>query len=130
MPDVGGIAGEQLRSFIERIERLEEERKTLAEDIKEVFAEAKGSLARHQDHPRDHQDPPDGRGHLDEQETLLDYKRALGMLPDIPESSRGGIGGRCDRTVRNPSGGMSRLAATGLGDPDPKRGPCAMPAAV
>ena len=37
MPDVGGIAGEQLRLFIERIERLEEERKTLAEDIKGLF---------------------------------------------------------------------------------------------
>ena len=43
MPDVGGIAGERLRSLIERIERLEEERKTLAADIKEVYAEAKGS---------------------------------------------------------------------------------------
>ena len=87
MPDVGGIAGEQLRSFIERIERLEEERKTLAEDIKEVFAEAKGNgfdtkIMREIIKIRriDEDD-------LDEQETLLDiYKRALGMLPDIPES--------------------------------------------
>jgi len=43
MPDVGGIAGERLRSFIERIERLEEERRTLGADIKEVYAEAKGT---------------------------------------------------------------------------------------
>ena len=42
MPDVGGIAGERLKSFIERIERLEEEKRALAEDIKEVFSEAKG----------------------------------------------------------------------------------------
>ena len=87
MPDVGGIAGEQLRSFIERIERLEEERKTLAEDIKEVFAEAKGTgfdtkIMREIIKIR-RMDEDD----LDEQETLLDiYKRALGMLPDIPES--------------------------------------------
>ena len=87
MPDVGGIAGEQLRSFIERIERLEEERKTLAEDIKEVFAEAKGNgfdtkIIRQIIKIR-RMDEDD----LDEQETLLDvYKRALGMLPDIPES--------------------------------------------
>src|SRR6202034_3689540 len=43
MPDVGGIAGDRLKSFIERIERLEEEKKTLANDIKEVYAEAKGT---------------------------------------------------------------------------------------
>ena len=82
MPDVGGIAGERLRSFIERIERLEEERRTLGADIKEVYAEAKGAgfdakimrqLIRLRRIDKDD---------LDEQETLLDiYKRALGMLP-------------------------------------------------
>ena len=87
MPDVGGIAGERLRSFIERIERLEEEKRTLAEDIKEVFAEAKGNgfdtkIMRQIIKIR-RMDKDD----LDEQETLLDiYKRALGMLPDLPES--------------------------------------------
>ncbi|MGH1397594.1 MAG: DUF2312 domain-containing protein [Alphaproteobacteria bacterium] len=40
--DVGGVAGDRLRSFIERIERLEEEKAHLAEDIKEVYGEAKG----------------------------------------------------------------------------------------
>ena len=39
--NVGGIAGERLKSFIERVERLEAEKKILAEDIKEVYAEAK-----------------------------------------------------------------------------------------
>ena len=39
--DVGGVAGERLKSFIERVERLEEEKAELAEDIKEVMAEAK-----------------------------------------------------------------------------------------
>jgi uncharacterized protein (UPF0335 family) len=43
MAQVGGIAGEQLRAFIERIERLEEEKKDVQEQIKEVFSEAKGS---------------------------------------------------------------------------------------
>jgi uncharacterized protein (UPF0335 family) len=37
-----GFAKEHLRSFIERIERLEEEKKALADDIAEVYAEAKG----------------------------------------------------------------------------------------
>lgn len=41
--DVGGVGGQRLRSFIERIERLEEEKAALAEDIKEVYAEAKGT---------------------------------------------------------------------------------------
>ena len=40
--DVGGVAGQRLRSFIERIERLEEEKTALMEDIKEIYAEAKG----------------------------------------------------------------------------------------
>lgn len=41
--DVGGVAGKRLKSFVERIERLEEEKAALMEDIKEVYAEAKGT---------------------------------------------------------------------------------------
>jgi uncharacterized protein (UPF0335 family) len=83
MPDVGGIAGERLKSLIERIERLEEEKRVLGEDIKEVYAEAKGTgfdpkimrqIIRIRKRDKDE---------LDEEETLLDvYKRALGMMPD------------------------------------------------
>jgi uncharacterized protein (UPF0335 family) len=89
MPDVGGIAGERLKSFIERIERLEEEKRVLAEDIKEVYAEAKGTgfdtkimrqIIRIRKRDQDE---------LDEEETLLDvYKRALGMLPDATPQSQ------------------------------------------
>jgi len=43
MADVGGIAAEQLRSLIQRIERLEEEKAGLATDIREVYAEAKAN---------------------------------------------------------------------------------------
>jgi len=43
MTDVGGIAADQLRSLIERVERLEEEKAVLATDIREVYAEAKGN---------------------------------------------------------------------------------------
>jgi len=39
----GGFAAGHLRSFIERIERLEEEKRALAEDIKQVYAEAKAN---------------------------------------------------------------------------------------
>ena len=43
MVDTGGVTGERLKSFIERIERLEEEKAALTEDIREVYSEAKGS---------------------------------------------------------------------------------------
>ncbi|PWC69135.1 hypothetical protein TSH7_01440 [Azospirillum sp. TSH7] len=43
MSDVGGIAAERLKSFVERIEKLEEEKAGIAEDVKEVYAEAKGT---------------------------------------------------------------------------------------
>lgn len=43
MANKGGIAKDRLRSFIERIERLEEEKAALAGDIREVYAEAKGT---------------------------------------------------------------------------------------
>lgn len=41
--DVGGVSGQRLKSFIERVERLEEEKSAIAEDIKEVMGEAKAS---------------------------------------------------------------------------------------
>jgi len=41
MADAGGIAAEALKNYIERIERLEEEKKGLVDDIKDVYSEAK-----------------------------------------------------------------------------------------
>ncbi|PWC45741.1 MULTISPECIES: DUF2312 domain-containing protein [unclassified Azospirillum] len=80
MSDVGGIAVDRLRSFIERIERLEEEKKGLQDDIKEVYAEAKGTgfdakIMRQIVRLRK-MDKAD----LQEQEAILElYKQALGM---------------------------------------------------
>lgn len=37
-----GVAAEELKQFIERIERLEEEKKAIADDVRDVYAEAKG----------------------------------------------------------------------------------------
>jgi uncharacterized protein (UPF0335 family) len=77
---VGGIAADRLRSLIERIERLEEERKALGSDIKDIYAEAKSAgfdvkVIRQIISIRK-QEPAD----VEEQETLLDvYRRALGM---------------------------------------------------
>lgn len=42
MSDVGGIAADRLKSFVERIEKLEEEKAGISEDVKEIYAEAKG----------------------------------------------------------------------------------------
>ena len=79
--DVGGVGGERLRSFIERIERLEEEKAHLAEDIKETYAEAKGvgfdaktirkivSLRK-----------MDGEKRRESEELLDLYKSAIGMV--------------------------------------------------
>ncbi len=74
------IAADQLRLLIERIERLEEEKKAMADDIKDVYAEAKATgfdtktmrvivrLRKMEKH------------HRDEAEMLLDtYKAALGL---------------------------------------------------
>ena len=89
MTEVGGIAVERLRSLVERIERLEEEKKALADDIKEIYAEAKSAgfdtkVLRKVIRQR----KIDAR-ELEEQETILDlYRRALGMIelpPDFDE---------------------------------------------
>jgi uncharacterized protein (UPF0335 family) len=79
-PEAGGIAADRLRSLVERIERLEEEKQALAGDIREVFAEAKGTgfdtkIMRQVIKLRKMES--DDR---QEQEHLLDlYKRALGL---------------------------------------------------
>ena len=80
MAEAGGVAGAQLRSFIERIERLEEEKAALAADIREVYGEAKGTgfepKAMRQIVRLRKLEYADRQ----EQEALLDiYKSALGM---------------------------------------------------
>lgn len=77
---LGGIAADRLRSIIERVERLEEERKALASDIKDIFTEAKSAgfdvRTIKQIIRLRKQEPAE----IEEQETLLDiYRRALGM---------------------------------------------------
>ena len=77
---VGGVANERLRSFIERIERLNDEKAALGSDVRDVFAEARTdgfdvqvmrAVLRLRKMDADDRD---------EMETLLDlYRRALGM---------------------------------------------------
>jgi uncharacterized protein (UPF0335 family) len=88
MSDVHGVARDQLRAFVERIERLEEEKKTIADDIKDVYGEAKGmgfdtkilkkviALRKKDDQERT------------EEEMILErYLIALGMQPDLFEDA-------------------------------------------
>ena len=83
MPDVGGVAVERLRSFIERTERLEEERRALSGDIKEVYAEAKGTGFEPKIMRQIIKIRKMDKDEVDEEESLLDlYKRALGMMPE------------------------------------------------
>ncbi len=87
MSEVGGVAGDRLRSLIERIERLEEEKETISVDVREVYAEAKATgfdpkvmrqIVRLRKMESDDRK---------EQEALLEiYKEALGMeAPAMPE---------------------------------------------
>ncbi len=75
----------QLQTIVERIERLEDEKRTLAEDVKDVYLEAKGtgfdpkiirkiiSMRRQDSHKR-----------MEEQAMIATYMEALGMLADTP----------------------------------------------
>lgn len=79
MPE-GTVAADQLRLFVERIERLEEEKKGIADDVKDVYAEAKSNgydtkgmravvrLRRMEKHARDEMDA-----------ILETYRAALGL---------------------------------------------------
>ncbi|MCT4656432.1 MAG: DUF2312 domain-containing protein [Cohaesibacter sp.] len=90
MSNPGGVAADQLRAFVERIERLEEEKKAIADDIKDVYAEAKGNgydvkvmrqvvRLRKQD-----------SNERQEMEALLDlYLHALGMAPSFEDGGEG-----------------------------------------
>lgn len=80
--EIAGIAGDVLSQLVDRIERLEEEKTELNQDIRDIYLEAKGNgfdpkimrqivVLRKKD-----------RREVDEEETLLQlYKQALGMAP-------------------------------------------------
>ena len=76
----GGVAADRLRSIVERIERLEEERKALGSDIKDIYQEAKSAgfdvkVLRQLIRIRKQE-----AAEVEELATMLDvYRRALGM---------------------------------------------------
>lgn len=78
--EAGQISAERLRSIVERVERLEEERKALAADIKDIYSEAKSAGFEPKVLRRLIRERRRKPAELEEEETLLDlYKRALGM---------------------------------------------------
>ncbi|WP_298958414.1 GapR family DNA-binding domain-containing protein [uncultured Roseibium sp.] len=87
MSDPGGVAADQLCAFVERIERVEEEKKALNDDLKDIYAEVKSagfdkqilkrvvSWRRKEPHKRE------------EEDAVFDlYVHALGMAPDKGDS--------------------------------------------
>jgi len=83
MTDAHGVARDQLKAFVDRIERLEEEKKTIADDIKDVYGEAKAmgfdakilkmviALRKKDEQER-----------MEEDMILDTYLSALGMIPE------------------------------------------------
>lgn len=75
-----GFAKDQLKSILERVERLREEKKTIEADIKDVFAEARGNgfdVPALKEILKERAEDPDKRS---EHEMIVDlYRRALGM---------------------------------------------------
>lgn len=87
--DVGGIAGDRLKSFVDRIERLEEEIATLNTDKSEVYKEAKGQGFDVPTIRKIIQRRRKDKDAVDEADALLDvYERAIGMRDDFDEPSR------------------------------------------
>lgn len=79
--NVNGVDGSHLRAFIERIERLEEEKKAIADDVKDVYAEAKGNGFDTKVIRRIVKLRKQDRDKRREEEEILDiYLAALGML--------------------------------------------------
>ena len=81
---VGGVSADQLKSIISRIEKLIEEKQAIADDIKEVYAEAKGNgfavaIIREIIKIRKLDE-----AEREEKEAILDtYLRAIGLLPEL-----------------------------------------------
>jgi uncharacterized protein (UPF0335 family) len=83
--NTGSVAADRLRSIVARIEALEEQRRAIGEDIKDIYTEAKSAgfvpkVLRNLIAERRR-----AAGEVSEEQMLLEtYKRALGMISDLP----------------------------------------------
>lgn len=88
MTTIGNVTADHLRSYIERVERLEEEKANISADIREVFGEAKGNGYDAKTMRQILKIRKMEEAERDEQEHMLDlYLRALGMLPEMDSES-------------------------------------------
>lgn len=88
MTIVGGVAGDVLKQFIEKIEHLEREKMEVLETIRETYADAKSNGFDVKVIRQIVKERKMDKNELDEQETLIAmYKRALGMLPELDEAA-------------------------------------------
>jgi uncharacterized protein (UPF0335 family) len=79
--EVQGVAAAQLRSIVERIERLEEEKKAIADDIKDVYGEAKANGYDTKALRKIVSERKQDANEREEAEAILDlYRGALGMI--------------------------------------------------
>lgn len=79
----GGNAAARIRGFVERIQRLEEEKKTIADDIKDVYGEAKGEGFDTKALRKIIAELKQDADERAEFESILDlYRHALGMIGD------------------------------------------------
>ncbi len=86
MTQVFGVAGDLLKQYIEKIERLEQEKADVLITLRETFADAKSNGLEPKVMRRILKERKMDKNELDEEETLLMmYKRALGMLPELDQ---------------------------------------------
>jgi len=86
MAEASGVARDQLRAIIERIEKLEEEKQAITDDIKEVYGEAKANGFDTKTLRQIVRIRRLDSAERQEQEALLDlYMHALGMIPETAE---------------------------------------------
>lgn len=84
----GGVAADQLRSIIGRLEKLEEEKASISDDIRDVFAEAKGNGFDTKALRSVLRIRKIDAAEREEQEAILDtYLHALGMIPELEEAA-------------------------------------------
>lgn len=82
------ISSQQLRSYIDRIERMEQEKKSIADDIKDIYVEAKSNGYDTKTLREIIRRRKMDRADLEKQEAILEtYMAALGMLPDQKEAA-------------------------------------------
>lgn len=124
-PGHNTVAGDQLQSIVDRIERLEEEKAATAADIKEVYAEAKGNGFDTKTIRTVVKERKKDKAQRDEEQALLEiYMAALGMLDGTPlgDAARRRLEGEDASAANNAADQDADDAADDAGDDDDEGG--------